>query len=196
MLEWLSSHWLEVFGFVSGAACVLLAARRNVLNYPVGVVSAIVYIVVFFEVRLYADLGLQVVYIVLGITGWIGWQRSRAVDERVATIHTPRRAIPVLVGAFAAIAVVITALLMTLTDSTTPVADAATTASSLVAQYMLNRRWIETWFVWIATDAALIALFIVKDLWITSLLYLVFIGLCVLGYRTWRRAPHEVAARA
>jgi len=196
MLDWFASHWLEIFGFVSGAACVFLAARRNVLNYPVGVVSAMVFIVVFFEVRLYADLGLQVVYIVLGITGWIGWQRSKAVDERVATIRTPRRAIPILVLAFVAIAALLAVLLMTFTDSTTPVADAATTASSLVAQFMLNRRWIETWFVWIATDIALIGLFLVKDLWITSALYLVFIALCVLGYRTWRRAPHEVASGA
>lgn len=196
MLDWISLHWLEIFGFVSGVACVALAARRNVLNYPVGVISALVFMVVFFRVQLYADLGLQLVYIVLGVTGWITWQRSKAVDERIATIRTPWRVVPLLVLAFVAMAVILTLVLMSFTDSTTPVADAATVASSLVAQFMLNRRWIETWFVWIATDIALIGLFIVKGLWITSALYLVFIALCVLGYRTWRRAPHEIAARA
>jgi nicotinamide mononucleotide transporter len=196
MLDWLADHWLEIFGFVSGVACVFFAARRKVINYPLGIVSAIVFMVVFFEVRLYADLGLQVVYVVLGITGWISWRRAPAADHLVATISTPRRAIPLLVLAFAGIAALLTVVLVSFTDSTTPVADAATTASSLVAQFMLNRRWMQTWFVWIATDVAFIALYLYKDLWITGLLYLVFIGLCIHGYRVWRRAPHEVAARA
>ena len=82
---------------------------------------------------------------------------------------------------------VLTFVLTTFTESTTQLADASTTAVSLVAQYMLNRRSIENWFVWIAVDVVYIALHIVKGLWITGALYLLFVALCIGGYRAWRR---------
>ena len=201
MLDWLSNpwlaeHWLEIFGFVTGGLCVLLAARRNIWTFPIGLASNVVYIVVFFEVALYADMALQVVYIVLGVTGWIGWSRARADDTLVATVRTPTRSIPILVAAFVAITALLAVILSTFTDSQTAIADAATTAGSLVAQFMLNRRWIESWFVWIAVDIAYIGLYIHKELYITGALYLVFIGICVHGYVTWRRAPHQAVAYA
>ena len=195
MLEWLVAHWTEIFGFTTGVACVYLAARRRRLNFVFGVVSAAVFMVVFFEVALYADMALQVVYIVLGVTGWIGWSRARADDTLVATVRTPTRSIPILVAAFVAITALLAVILSTFTDSQTAIADAATTAGSLVAQFMLNRRWIESWFVWIAVDIAYIGLYIHKELYITAALYLVFIAICVHGFLTWRRAPHEAAAR-
>ena len=196
MLEWLVAHWTEIFGFTTGVACVYLAARRRRLNFVFGVVSAAVFMVVFFEVALYADMALQVVYIVLGVTGWIGWSRARADDTLVATVRTPTRSIPILVPAFVAVTALLAVILSTFTDSQTAIADAATTAGSLVAQFMLNRRWIESWFVWIAVDIAYIGLYIHKELYITGALYLVFIGICVHGYVTWRRAPHQAVAYA
>ena len=196
MLEWLVDHWTEIFGFTTGVACVYLAARRRRLNFVFGVVSAAVFMIVFFEVALYADMALQVVYIVLGVTGWIGWSRARADDTLIATVRTPTRGIPILVAAFVAVTAVLAVILSTFTDSQTAIADAATTAGSLVAQFMLNRRWIESWFVWIAVDVAYIGLYIHKELFITGALYLVFIGICVHGYVTWRRAPHQAAVYA
>ena len=77
-------------------------------------------------------------------------------------------------------------VLSTFTDSQLALADASTTAASLVAQYMLNRKWIETWFVWIAVDIAFVALSIAAGLWIIAALYALFIGLCVYGWRSWR----------
>ena len=194
MLEWLVAHWTEIFGFTTGVACVYLAARRRRLNFVFGVVSAAVFMVVFFEVALYADMALQVVYIVLGVTGWIGWNRARADDNRAATVHLPPRVIPFLLIALVVGTVILTFVLITFTDSSTAVPDAGTTTMSLVAQFMLNRRWIENWFVWIAVDVAFIALYAYKELYITSALYLLFIGFCVYGYLTWRKAPHAIAS--
>lgn len=196
MLEWVMTNWLEIFGFTTGVACVLLAARRRRLNFVYGVASALVFMVVFFNVALYADMALQVVFIVLGVTGWIGWSRSQADDSLVATQRTPVTAIPLLIGAFLVATGVLTYVLENFTDSQTALADAATTAGSLVAQFMLNKRWIETWFVWIAVDIAYIGLYIHKELFITGALYLVFIGICVNGLVTWRRAPHTAVAHA
>ncbi len=196
MLDFLAAYWVEIFGFVTGAACVFLAAKRIIWTFPIGLASNVVFIVLFLEVGLYADMGLQVVYIVLGITGWIGWARHRASDERAATVHMPRRAVPLLVLAFLAGTALLVYVLVSFTDSTVPVPDAGTTTASLVAQFMLNRRWIESWFVWIAVDVVYIGLYAYKGLYITAALYLIFIGICVHGYRTWRKAPHEEVAHA
>lgn len=194
MLAWLALNWTQVFGFVTGAACVWLAARRNILNYPIGIASNIVFFVVFLGSALYADAGLQVVYTVLGITGWIAWTRSKALDDRAATRRLPSRIAVGLTLVGLAGTVLLTVLLTRFTDSTTQVADASTTMASLVAQFMLNRRWIESWFVWAAVDIAYVGLYLYKGLWITAVLYALFIVLAVNGYRIWRRAPHEIVS--
>jgi nicotinamide mononucleotide transporter len=186
MLDWLVANWTEVLGFVTGAVCVLLAARRNIWNFPIGIANNVVFIVLFVGSALYADAGLQVVYLVLGAMGWIAWARRRPEAVEGFASSTPRRAIVPLVLAAVVGTAVLTFVLTTFTDSTTQLADASTTAVSLVAQYMLNRRWIENWFVWIAVDVVYIALYVVKGLWITGALYLLFVALCIGGYRAWR----------
>ena len=108
----------------------------------------------------------------------------------------PRRAVPLLALAFLAGTALLVYVLVSFTDSTVPVPDAGTTTASLVAQFMLNRRWIESWFVWIAVDVVYIGLYAYKGLYITAALYLIFIGICVHGYLTWRKAPHEEVAHA
>lgn len=188
MGEWLATNWTEVLGFATGAGCVLLAARRNIITFPLGIVNNLVFIVLFFGAALYADVGLQVVYLVLGVLGWLGWSRNRAADTTLRITRMPRRAILPLAAVAVAGTALITWALHSYTDSTTEIADAATVSVSLVAQYMLNKRWLENWFVWIAVDIAFIGLFLYKGLTITALLYLLFIGLCVLGYRGWAAA--------
>ncbi len=193
MPSWLVANWTEILGFSTGLACVYLAARRNIANFAVGIANNLVFLVLFTRHALYADAGLQVVYLGLAVAGWVGWARGR---REPAFVHdTPRRALPGLAGAFVALTVALWLVLFLFTDSTTELPDAATTAGSLVAQYMLNRRWLQNWFVWIAVDVAYIGLFAYKGLWITAALYLVFIAVCVGGHRSWSRsraaAPSE-----
>ncbi|QYF73351.1 nicotinamide riboside transporter PnuC [Cryobacterium sp. PAMC25264] len=193
MGDWLANNWTEVLGFATGAACVFLAARRNMWTFPVGIANNLVFIVLFFGAALYADLGLQIVYLLLGVTGWYGWSRHRAADDRALITRMPRRSILPLVLVAVVGTAIIALVLHSYTDSTTEIADAATTSVSLVAQYMLNRRWLENWFVWIAVDVAYVGLFLVKGLNITAALYLLFIGLCAWGLRGWLRARAEQA---
>jgi nicotinamide mononucleotide transporter len=129
----------------------------------------------------------------------VNWARNRAADDRPLVVRMPGRAILPLVAS-TVVAAALLAWLLTFTDSTTVIADAATTAVSLAAQYMLNRRWIENWFVWIAVDVVYIGLYAYKGLLITGALYLLFIGLCVGGYLGWlrvyRRAHDRVEDRS
>jgi nicotinamide mononucleotide transporter len=192
MTSWWLAHWTEVLGFGTGLGCVLLAARRHLATFPLGIANNLVFVLLFTQNALYADAGLQVVYLVLGVQGWWLWHRHPAADDRVAVSSVPRRAVPVLAAAAVLGTAVLTAVLQR-TDSTTELADAATTTVSLVAQVMMNRGWIQSWFVWIAVDVGLVGLFLTKGLLITAALYAVFVVVCVLGYRRWRRAPVATA---
>ena len=180
MGSWLAGHWTEILGFGTGAACVLLAARRNIWTFPVGLANNVAFVVLFTGAALYADAGLQLVYLALGVHGWLVWGTRPA-----APVRSGHPVAPLVLAGLAGTAV-LTWVLAAYTDSTTELADAATTAGSLVAQYLLNRRWRETWLVWIAVDVAYVGLYAVKGLWITAALYAVFIGLCAQGWRAWR----------
>lgn len=192
MIDWLGTHWTEVLGFVTGLVCVALATRRNVWNYPVGLANNAVFLVLFVSTGLYATAGLQVVFGALAIHGWVRWVRGEEADADYVA-RTPRRQVPGLVLVGLALCGALAWILATFTDSTVALADAATTAGSLVAQYLLNRKRIETWFVWIAVDIGFIVLAAATGLWITAALYVVFTVLCVYGWRSWLAVERRAA---
>ncbi len=190
MIEWILAEWMQILGFATGAACVVLAARRNVWTYPIGIANNVVFLAVFIPAGLYASAALQVVYLVLGVHGWTRWTRG-VEHDRGYVARTPRRAVPWLIAVAIVGTAVLTWVLATFTDSQVAVADAATTSASLVAQYMLNRKWIENWGVWIAVDVAFVGLSIATGLWIIAALYALFIVLCIGGWRGWSRVMRE-----
>ena len=188
---------IEVVGFVTGVGCVWLAARENVWNWPVAIVNAVSYIIVFFGAKLYADCGLQLVYVAISVYGWWSWlhggrDRSELPVTRLRTSNIPLLALGT---------VVVTAALMLLlrrfTDSTVPFWDGLTTAMSLTAQYMLARKMIENWWLWMAADVIYVALYIYKALYLTAALYVIFFALCVVGLVRWQKLlTREAAAEA
>ena len=190
MIEWILAEWMQILGFATGAACVVLAARRNVWTYPIGIANNVVFLAVFIPAGLYASAALQVVYLVLGVHGWVRWTRG-VEHDRGYVARTPRRAVPWLIAVAIVGTAVLTWVLATFTDSQVAVADAATTSASLVAQYMLNRKWIENWGVWIAVDVAFVGLSIATGLWIIAALYALFVVLCIGGWRGWSRVMRE-----
>lgn len=196
MADFWSAHWIEVLGFVTGAACVILAGRRSVWTFPVGIANTALFLWLFTDARLYADAGLQVVFMVLGVTGWIGWLRARGAEaaahlerDEAFVVRAPRRAWPVVALVGVAGTAGVAWLLTEHTNSTSQLPDAATTVGSLIAQFMLNRRWVESWLVWIAVDVAYVGLYISRDLHITALLYAGFVGVCAVSWWSWRRLP-------
>lgn len=193
MLDWLAANWTEVLGFGTGVLCVWLAARRHVANFPLGLANNVVFLVLFVSTGLYASAGLQVVYGALALHGWFRWTTR---DEREAEYiaRTPRRHVPYLVGAGVALAALLTVVLTRWTDSTVALADASITAASLVAQYLLNRKRIENWWVWMAVDVAFVVLTASQGLYVTSLLYVIFLVICVYGYRSWLAIERDARA--
>jgi nicotinamide mononucleotide transporter len=177
----------ELLGFVTGGLCVWLTVREHVANFPVGILNSALFLVLFGTARFYADAGLQVVYLALGFAGW--WQWLRGGPARGALVVTRARP-PLLLGCLAGIVLGTAGLtwLLTAVGDAAPFWDALTTAISLAAQFLLNAKKIENWYCWLAADLIYVPFYFWKDLDLTALVYLLFLGLCGLGLRSWRAA--------
>jgi nicotinamide mononucleotide transporter len=177
----------EILGFITGAACVALAVKENVWNWPIGILNNVFFLLLFWQSKLYADSVLQIVYVVIGVYGWWNWvyggeHRGKLELSRMSRASFVWMSLATVLGTLA-----IRWLLIRLTDSSVPTLDALTTSLSLVAQYMLGRKWLENWFFWIAADVIYIGLYRFKGLNLTAILYAVFLVMCVAGWREWSK---------
>jgi len=178
----------EVAGVVFGVLGVYLTVRENVWCWPVGIANVSLFIVVFYRSRLYADMGLQVVYVVLCAYGWWTWLHGGERSAALPVARTPRGALGALTLLGALVAFGLGLALKSTTRAALPFLDSGLTSASLVAQYMTTRKWLENWAVWIAADAIYVGMYVYKQLYFTALLYAVFLGLAVLGWRSWKRS--------
>jgi nicotinamide mononucleotide transporter len=178
----------EVVAALFGVVNVFLTVRENIWCWPTGIVNVAMYIVVFHDAKLYADMGLQVVYLALSFYGWYEWLHGGKNHGTLRVSRTPRAVLAALGLAGVAGSVVLGRFLSAATDAALPFWDASTTSCSLVAQAMLTRKWIENWALWIAVDVVYIGMYVYKRLYVTAVLYAVFLGLSVLGLREWKAA--------
>lgn len=183
---------LEAFGFITGAIAVWLSAKENVWNWPIGLLNVSAYAYVFGRERLYADAGLQLVYFVLGILGWYWWLHGGAHRRELRVSRTPSNQWLPLLGLGVAATGILWAYLTGVHDAA-PLLDAFTTAFSLVAQYMLTRKYIENWTVWILVDLVYVPLYAWKGLYLTAVLYAVFTLMAIGGLREWSQSSAEGA---
>lgn len=180
---------IEILGVSTGAACVLLAVRENIWNWPIGILNNIVYFLVFWRSKLYADACLQIFYFLISIYGWWKWLHKDESRHELAVGRITRRWSYAIYAAVTALsACVLYFVLHRYSDSNVPLGDGITTALSLTAQYMLSRKLIENWVVWIVADVLYIGLYCYKSLYLTALLYAVFIVMCVMGYTRWKKS--------
>jgi len=190
-LQFLPLGLTEVFGFVTGAVNVWLVVKENIWNWPIGIVNNIFFIILFLSSQLYADTGLQVVYIVLGGLGWYWWLRGGQNKRELAVGKTSFSHLAIVMGLVAISTALFTVFLEQVGDSA-PFWDAFTTMLSLAAQYLLTRKLIENWYIWITADIIYIALYAYKQLYLTSFLYFIFMLMCLAGLVQWRKSlPQE-----
>ncbi|MGW7319189.1 nicotinamide riboside transporter PnuC [Streptomyces sp. NPDC054854] len=184
-----STSWTEILGFATGAVCVWLVARQHIANWPVGIANNLFFIVLFTQAGLYADAGLQIVFIALAAYGWWSWTHGGGPGTTGAlpVRRTTRAEWAWLLVAGAVGTAALTLLLDRATDSTVPFWDALTTGLSLMATYGQCRKRLESWWLWIAADLVYIPLYAYKGLYLTSVLYVGFLALCVAGLIGWRR---------
>jgi nicotinamide mononucleotide transporter len=183
----IANRW-EVLAVITGIISVYLSTRENIWSWPTALVNVALYFVVFLEAKLYADMGLQAVYFALSLYGWYEWLYGGENRTELRVSRTPRALGIRLAIIGVACAAVLGTLLARFTDAALPYIDSATTSTSLVAQWMMTRKILENWSVWVAVDVVYIAMFIFKRLYLTAGLYAVFLVLAVMGYVQWKRS--------
>lgn len=200
ILDWLNAtaftllnnpvSWVEVIGFVTGAACVWAVAKQKIWNWPVGILNNIAFIVLFLGAGLYGETLLQVIFAVIAVYGWIKWSRGASgqagandLPIRDASKKEAIAGIGITVVATAAIALLLDAG----TNSQVPIPDAFVLAASLVATYAQAKKIFQHWYVWIVIDLVSIPLYFSRGLALTGILYIGFLCLCVYGLFGWNK---------
>jgi nicotinamide mononucleotide transporter len=179
---------LEIVAFVLALVMVVLNMRVNPLAWPLAIISSLLYFALFWNSRLYGDASLQILFAVVALWGW--WQWLRGTEAGGAPLHV--RALGSrgrwwLLSALALAWPATGLFLKRYTDTDVPWWDAFPTAASVIGQWLLGRKYIENWTAWIVVNIVSVGLFAYKGLWLTMLLYTVFIIMSFMGWRAWRR---------
>jgi nicotinamide mononucleotide transporter len=176
---------VEVCAVTLALAYVILAIFQRRLCWIAAIASASLYILIFWQVRLYLEAALQVFYIAMAVYGWFAWQQKG--DQSQAPIRTwSRKQHTVACSALVFVSLLIGSAMDRWTDAASPFVDAATTVSALLATWMVARKLLENWLYWIAIDLASIGLYVSRDLSLTAALFAGYVLLAVWGYRAWR----------
>ena len=190
VINWLADNYIEFIAALLGIAYILFSIRLNIFTWPTSLATSVLYIVVFFHSKFYADMALQFYYVFMSVYGWYMWSKGNPDNksESIPLSHVTKNFAVYALMASLLIFLVIWFILNNFTDSPLPVADAFTTALSIVATYMLARKIIEHWLIWIVADTVSSGLYIYKNLWPTALLFVIYTTMAVTGYIKWTEA--------
>jgi nicotinamide mononucleotide transporter len=180
-------NWMEVVAVVFGVCAVALTVRQSLWCWPTGLVQVSLYVYVFYEARLYSDMVLHVIYVVLQFYGWYRWRSGSSGHELPVSRLSAVEALAWAAG-IAAAAFLWGEAMIRYTNAAAPRADAFIAAASLGAQYLLAIKKIENWIIWIVVDIIAIAVYWSRDLKLTAGLYAIFLALCIAGLIEWRRS--------
>jgi nicotinamide mononucleotide transporter len=180
--------WLEIVAFVLAIAMVVFNIRVHPVAWPLAIVSSLLYFALFWSGRLYGEASLQILFVAVAGWGWWQWLRGTLPDGsalRVRSLGPRGRAI--MIVAWLAAWPAAGGFLMRFTDNDVPWLDAFPTAGSVVGQWLLGRKYVENWPVWVVVNVASVGLFAYKQYWLTVLLYCIFIAMSFVGWKAWRR---------
>jgi nicotinamide mononucleotide transporter len=181
----LATSWLEAIAVITGLLSVWFARKENILVYPVGIISVLIYVYLCFKVKLYADMGINAFYFIMSIYGWIKWtMKTQGSDHRPITWATKTEWFWSVLGVIVFF-LALYQILDRFTDSNVPFWDGLTTAIFIIGMWLMAFKKIENWIFWIVGDAMCIPLFASKGLILTSFQYTIFLVLAIAGYITW-----------
>ncbi|MBN2349810.1 MAG: nicotinamide mononucleotide transporter [Bacteroidales bacterium] len=194
---WIFQHYIEVLGTITGLIYLFYSIRGSILLWPFGIFTSALYIYVFFDSKFYADMGLNVYYLLISIYGWYHWLHPDKNDPSgkghnlLISKITKSRSI-ILFFITLGIFIVLALILRYFTDSELPYWDAFTTAASITATWMLARKILEHWLIWIVVDAVSAGLYVYKGLFPTVLLFLVYTIMAIIGYIQWKKEWRKI----
>lgn len=218
VINWISNNLIEIFGAVTGIIYVFLEIRQTIWLWPVGIVTSAVYIWIFFTSKIYADMSLQVYYLIISVLGWYWWVRGAGrraegkgqkcdrenrrmregenrnlVDGELRVTRLKLKTGLILMVVFVFLYIAMWLVLTRLTDSPVPVRDAFITSLSIIATWMLARKIYEHWYLWIVVNFVSAILFITRGLYPTVILYLIYGIMSFAGLIEWKKTiPHPL----
>jgi len=181
---------IEIIGAVLGLIYLFFSIRKSLWLWPTGLLSSCFYISIFFYSKLYAEMGLQVYYVIVSIYGWYHWifgQKDNKTKE-LPVIRLDFKKLTIYFFSFLFFYAILFFILKKYTDSSIPGWDSVATALSIIATWMLAKKVLENWILWIITDALCIGIYIYKDLYPTAILFIVYTILAYVGYLNWKNS--------
>jgi len=188
IFTYLHTNWIEIAGLILSLIYLYLSIKQKISLWIFGFLSSALYIVVFFQSKFYADMSLQFYYLVISVYGWFNWKNGKpGHGSELPASKTSKRMIIQLTIASIVIYVIYYVILAKFTDSTIPKADSLVGMLSVVGTWMLARKLIENWLVWIVADGIATGLFFYKGLYPTAVLFIIYTVMALIGYLQWKK---------
>jgi len=190
LFNWVLTNWIEVCGTLTGLIYLWFSIKQNILTWPAGLLTSILYIWIFFSAKFYAGMGLQFYYVIISIYGWWSWNNGDLGIKGDKILHVSRTSLKIWTGIlliFLLLFGVTAYILINFTDSPIPYWDSFTTSLSIIATWMLARKKFEHWFLWMIIDTISIGLYIYRELYATTILFIAYTIMAVIGYFEWRK---------
>ncbi|MGL1886879.1 MAG: nicotinamide riboside transporter PnuC [Reichenbachiella sp.] len=185
MQQLVATTWLEAIAVIFGLLSVWFSKQENIWVYPTGIISVLIYIYITFVYKLYADMGVNSYYFIMSIYGWYHWTDTNSSVAQIPisrnSLSENKVSLAIIIISFALIR-----LMLHFTDSDVPNWDALTTATAITGMWLMARKKIENWLLWIITDLIAIPLYMYKGLPLTSFQFFIFTGLAIWGYYSWK----------
>ena len=190
MIDWIITNYFEILGVVTGLVFIYFSIKQKVICWPFGIVNSALYIIIYLSAKLYANSGLQVYYLIMGFYGWNYWvngpNQNKSGKNVVPVKHLTLKIIIIssIIGTI--IQVILLWILRTQNDPF-PALDAFTTMLSFIATWMLAKKYIETWILWIFIDMISVGLYSSMKMFPTAGLFLVYTIMAIIGYLEWKK---------
>lgn len=187
VFNWIINNYIEISGSILSLIYLYFSIKQKIALWFFGLVSSALYIVVYFNAKFYADMGLQFYYVFVSIYGWFYWKKGKNIADTKKIKRTDLKTATILFLITLVIFIIIGWFLDTQTDSQIPYWDSFTTSASITATWMLARKHIEHWLIWIVVDSVSLCLYIYKDLYPTSVLFVIYTVMAFVGYFAWKK---------
>lgn len=187
---WVIEQYFEIIAAGLGFIAIFLQIKQNVWYWLVSIIMVSMYIYIYIDAKLYADMSLQVYYLIISFYGWYMWLYGEKLNDHktqlsVSTIS--QNLLVILTSISIVLFFIIAWILLHFTNSDLPYWDSFTTSLSFVATWMLARKKIENWLIWIVVDAVSVGIYLYKELYPTAVLFLFLTLLAFVGYSKWKK---------
>ncbi|MFN8254985.1 MAG: nicotinamide riboside transporter PnuC [Bacteroidales bacterium] len=190
LASWFLVNYDEVLGTVVALVYLFFSIKQNIWLWPLGLVSSAIYAYVFFRAKVYAGMGLQIYFVLMSVYGWIIWLNGKGEENELKSVKSvvsePKLILKLIIWSVL-LFIILIQILLHQTDSDIPYFDAYITSLSIVATWMLAKKYVEHWMVWILADSVAVGVYLSKNLYFTVILYSVYTIMAYIGYKTWKK---------